>query len=300
VWPIGRYRQGKGHQSESLRAGIETAIGEPTHQEADEPAETPVETAPAAAKPANPSESGADGWDRAAEMARIAAEQELVDRRRQLERERGSAIEADDRVGPERELDQLDYSLLVICALLRGASGEDVQVVEDEWNVDLSAGEGTIYSRLRKLEGDGLLSAQKLPGRRGRPRTVYGVNGDAMKFVRQWLQTEAALPRFDAEIFVRLLAAATGEPGRITGGLLPLMKTLRRRLQLLDLEEEVAIKRSGGYGLGEELAFDLERTLLKAYLAWFGRAVKKLPENIDHGFRGEEPVLPRPGEGGQS
>lgn len=242
-----------------------------------------AEASAGAAVPDGGSEHGAaESWDRRAEKARIDAEQAAKERRKRREAEEAHAVAVEQEARrPARRFDQLDYAVLVICTALGGASGDDIQVVAEEWNVELGAVEGTIYNRLRRLKDEGLLSVEKQPGRRGRQRTVYHADGDALRLIRDWQQSEAAVPRFDGELFVRLLAGATGPAGHVTAGLLPLLKLLKQRIAELEVVELATSKRAGGYSLVEELAFDLEKALLRTYLSWLGRAIKALPQSSD-------------------
>ena len=190
---------------------------------------------------------------------------------------------------PDPKLVELDYLLLVCCigaaAWNEGATVGAVLSFAERWNVDLGAVENTVQARLAKLEANGLLASELRPGRRGAKRREYVPDGDALRLVREWLLTPVELPAFDREIFVRLQAELTGAPDRVTAGLLPLNQLLERKLRQVERSELVA-KRSSKFSLGLRLGYDLEKTLLQAYLAWLGRALKALPTFDEEELRG--------------
>jgi DNA-binding PadR family transcriptional regulator len=199
---------------------------------------------------------------------------------------REEATAAADRAGPDPPLTELELLLLILCAAREGGtSGGEVLAFAEEWSIDLRAVENTVYARLRKLKERGLLDSWTEPGERRGDRRSYAPSGEARKFIRQWLQTPVRPPDFDREIFVRLHFALGDKPGWITAGLLPLHRELERKLREVERRAAVARKTSS-WGIGVELAYDLERKLLQAYLDWFDQAVKKLPTAIEKNFGG--------------
>jgi hypothetical protein len=232
--------------------------------------------------------SSIDDAERVASALRKLAEEE-EGRAAAAERaaERARLIDEDDKVGPDPALTEFDYLLLVCCAPLGGASATDIIAFAKKMNFGLGSSERTVYNRLRALKRRGLLEAEPAPGRRGGERTQYVAVGDAPKFIRQWLQTPVRLPSFDAQLLIRLHAGHSSAPGRITGGLMALRPALERHLARIDLNEREArlMQAEAGWMLTDEMSYDLQRTLTRAYLEWFAHTLKKLPPNIDRGFR---------------
>lgn len=217
-----------------------------------------------------------------AEKARIDEEMRIQQARRLKAADEAQIFGVPHR--PDPKLVKLDYLLLVCCigaaAWNEGATVGGVMEFAETWNVDLGAVENTVQARLAKLEAKGLLVCTLRPGRRGAERREYALDGDVLRLVREWLLTPVELPVFDREIFVRLHAEMAGPLPRVTAGLLPLNRLLERKLRQVERSELVAEK-TGRFSPGVRLAYDLEKTLLQAYLNWLGRALKALPKVED-------------------
>jgi len=82
----------------------------------------------------------------------------------------------------------------VILGLLdvRPMSGYDIKrIVDRSTRFFWAASYGQIYPELRRLEADGLVTAESRPAG-GRPRTLYRLTEDGQRVLREWLQTGEA------------------------------------------------------------------------------------------------------------
>ena len=219
-----------------------------------------------------------------AEKARIDEEMRIQEARRAKAADQIFAV----RERRDPKLVEFDYLLLVCCigaaAWDEGATIAGVMEFAETWNIDLGAVENTVQARLAKLEAYGLLVCTLVPGQRGAQRREYGPDGDAVRLVRESLLTPVALPVFDRELFVRLLGEMAGPLPRVTAGLLPLNGIVERKLRQVERSELVAQK-AARFSPGLQLAYDLEKTLLHAYLEWLRRALKVLPKVEEVGAR---------------
>ena len=256
---------------------VKKRAGTPATTRADTAAERSADAAAqseAAGRQAADEESWLGREPTAEEIAfhRKARDAELTERRRPPEKASGP-------------LKLSDWLLLVCCAATPGSGAEVIRFARQA-NIALRMSERAIYTRLETLVKRGLLERDDVVERGD--RVVYKPSEWASKLVREWLQTPAALPSFDSDLFVRLHAGRSNVPGRLTGGLLALHETLEARLLRVKALKQAERLSFAGLSLTAELAYDLQVALLEAYQGWWRQAVKKLPPALGDGHSVDE------------
>jgi len=122
------------------------------------------------------------------------------------------------------------------------------------------------YAEPKRLEGLGLLSASRAPGRT-HDRTVYRLTEAGREALAAWLGTPAAFPRVQNEAAVRLLGAEFADPATLLEGLRGLREEIAAGHAWLDRSQEREPglpHREAALGINRRLA----RRILEAQEAW--------------------------------
>ena len=99
------------------------------------------------------------------------------------------------------------FSYVVLTLIGQGGAGpHDLVRMARTGRIYWDAAESQWYAEPKRLEGLGLLSAQKEPGRT-RPRTHYMLTQAGRDALAEWMTEPARFPRIQNEPVVRLLAA---------------------------------------------------------------------------------------------
>lgn len=127
-----------------------------------------------------------------------------------------------------------------------------------------SASPSKIYAEPKRLEGLGLVTSRREPGRT-RERTWYTLTDAGREALREWVASPAGFPRIYHDAVVRLLAAE--DDVSVLGSLRGLRDELRELSALLDEAERVA----GSIPHRERnlrLVHSLGRRLVAAHESW--------------------------------
>ncbi len=159
-------------------------------------------------------------------------------------------------------------------ALLAGNSGhgyELKQAIEEEFGDLLPAlNAGQIYSTLARLERDGLVAGEAVPGD-GRRKRVYALTDAGRAALRTWVDAPVPGTRLKDEFFMKFVVVASGglaEPKAVIEG--------QRREYLQSLRDLDAVLARGGDGAAAELLVEGAVLHLKADLEWLDLIERRL------------------------
>jgi len=188
---------------------------------------------------------------------------------------------------PKDELQALsdfDLALLVLVRLHHedgGITAYEIVRLNNQGTAGLlGRSQASAYARLRVLAEKGFVTAEQVPGKRGREATRYALTRKGDEALLVWLDTSIArLPALDdSEVFVLIRAA------RLPGAEKPVLKALQQvsweiedwRAQL-DTEEKL-LRREGIWTVSpaHRLEISLMRKLLDAYYGWLEEVEREL------------------------
>jgi PadR family transcriptional regulator, regulatory protein AphA len=160
------------------------------------------------------------------------------------------------------------FSYVVLVLIGEGGAGPHdlVRMMRQGSAVYWAASESQFYAEPKRLEGLGLVTSEKAPGRT-HERTVYRLTGAGRAALREWLATPVAMPRIQSEPIVRVLGAEFADPATVLAGLEPLREQIAAAHAWLDRAEELEPTlphRARALRLNRRLA----RRILDAHTAW--------------------------------
>jgi DNA-binding PadR family transcriptional regulator len=163
---------------------------------------------------------------------------------------------------------------LALLAGQRGHGYELKQTLQQEFGELLPAlNAGQIYSTLARLERDGLVVGQSVPGDSRRKR-VYELTEAGREALERWIETPVPGMRLKDEFFMKLVVLAStrlAEPKQLLEG--------QRREYLQTLRDLNALLAENGKGPAAELLIEGAILHLKADLEWLELIEQRLALN---------------------
>ena len=184
----------------------------------------------------------------------------------------------------ELEIEEFDVALLVLVRSRHQDNGitayEIVKLNEEGMAGLLGRSQASIYSHLRRLAKDGFVTAEAVPGKRGRDATKYALTRKGYDALLVWIdKSKVKLPALDdSQAFLRIRAARVfGAEDLIWKGLEPMGWDIEDWRGFLD-EDERNLRREGRWTVSPaiRLEYSLMRALLNAYDGWLHEVEREL------------------------
>ncbi len=163
--------------------------------------------------------------------------------------------------------------LILGLLIQQSMSGYDIKrsLKSLSWLID-SPSYGSIYSALRALREDGLVTIQETPCQDKSPRKVYTIEDAGRQALREWVGQPAA-PDISLKTFVMhlILAGSFSHTGLIAHLQQRRSQVAAHHTTLKQIAETV----DGTTDSGQRLTFDYGLTLATAELAWLDRMLEQ-------------------------